>query len=64
MEIILPGGTVHEVRIGAAPVREVLEYAGLHPFAYLVERDGRIIPDDALVGEHDRLPLHPVSHGG
>ncbi|HXW99154.1 MAG TPA: MoaD/ThiS family protein [Methanomicrobiales archaeon] len=64
MQIQLPEGTSGRFEGGPATVSEVLVSLGINPAAVIVTRGGRVIPDDAVLGEDDVIRVVRVSHGG
>ncbi|MDD1665910.1 MAG: MoaD/ThiS family protein [Methanomicrobiales archaeon] len=64
MKIQLQDGTTRTFDAEAAPVSEVLLALGLNPAGVMVMRDGRLIPEDTLLGGDDEIRVIRVSHGG
>jgi len=64
MKIHLQDGTARTIDGGAARVREVLLALGLNPAGVIVSRNGRVIPEDTVLGMDDEIRVIRVSHGG
>ncbi|HVP24490.1 MAG TPA: MoaD/ThiS family protein [Methanomicrobiales archaeon] len=64
MKIQLPDGTARTFDGGAARVSEVLLALDLNPAGVIVSRNGRVIPEDTLLGRDDEVRVTRVSHGG
>jgi sulfur carrier protein ThiS len=64
MRIRLPDGTARTFDGGTARVWEVLLALDLNPAGVIVSRNGRVIPEDTLVGVEDEIRVIRVSHGG
>ena len=57
-------GTARTFDGGAARVWEVLLALDLNPAGVIVSRNGRVIPEDSLLGGDDEIRVIRVSHGG
>ncbi|HTY52211.1 MAG TPA: MoaD/ThiS family protein [Methanomicrobiales archaeon] len=64
MQVHLPDGTERTLGGGGATVSGVLLSLGINPAAVIVSRDGRVIPEDTLLGSDDEIRVTRVSHGG
>jgi sulfur carrier protein len=64
MQIHLQDGTTRAFEGGSAPVSQVLLSLGVNPVEVIVSRDGRVIPEDTLLGPDDAIRIIRVSHGG
>jgi len=64
MQVQLPDGTERTLGGGGAPVYRVLLSLGINPAAVIVSRDGKVIPEDTLLGSGDEIRITRVSHGG
>ena len=64
MSIQLPDGTI--LVPGGDPVRvlSLLQSAGINPLDVIVTKNGRLIPEDAVVFPHDEVRVFRVAHGG
>lgn len=64
MKIHLQDGTARTFGEGAARVSEVLLALDLNPVGVIVSRNGRVIPEDTILGQDDEIRIIRVSHGG
>jgi sulfur carrier protein len=62
--IRFPDGTTREYEGGEARVGEVLLALDENPAGVIVTRNGRVIPEDTLLGSDDEIRVIRVSHGG
>jgi sulfur carrier protein len=64
MKIHLQDGTSRAFEGGEAMVSQVLLSLGVNPVEVIVSRDGRVIPEDTVLGRDDEIRIIRVSHGG
>lgn len=64
MRVILPDGEMRAMSSGRSSIRNLLEELGINPLEVLVARNGRIVPEEDLVGEEDEIRVIRVVHGG
>ena len=64
MQIQLQDGTVRTFEGGGATVSQVLLSFGVNPAGVIVSRDGKVIPEDTVLGRDDMIRVIRVSHGG
>jgi sulfur carrier protein ThiS len=64
MKIHLQDGTTRRYGGEASRVWEVLLALGLNPAGVIVSRNGRVIPEDTVLGRDDEIRVVRVSHGG
>lgn len=64
MKIQLQDGTVRTYEGDAARASEVLLALDINPAGVIVSRNGRVIPEDVLLGRDDEIRVTRVSHGG
>ncbi|OFV67748.1 thiamine S protein [Methanosarcinales archaeon] len=64
MIIRLPDGSQKKVDISTMRVDELLRSLSLNPVLYLIRKDGRIIPEDSIVGGDDTIELIESTHSG
>jgi sulfur carrier protein len=57
-------GTARTFDGGSARVWEVLLALDENPAGVIVSRNGRVIPEDSLLGGDDEIRVIRVSHGG
>ena len=64
MKIRFQDGITRSLDGEKARVEEVLLALGLNPGGVIVSRNGRVIPEDTLLGRDDEIRITRVSHGG
>jgi sulfur carrier protein len=64
MKIHLQDGTVRGFDGEAVQVWELLLALELNPAGVIVSRNGRVIPEDTVLGGDDEIRVIRVSHGG
>jgi sulfur carrier protein ThiS len=64
MKIRLQDGTARTYDGEAARVWEVLLALDENPAGVIVSRNGRVIPEDTVLGRDDEIRIIRVSHGG
>ena len=64
MKIHLQDGTARTFEAGPATVSRVLLSLGVNPVEVIVARNGKVIPEDAILGPDDEVRIIRVSHGG
>jgi sulfur carrier protein ThiS len=64
MKIHLQDGTPRVYDGKAARVWEVLLALDENPAGVIVSRNGRVIPEDTVLGRNDEIRVIRVSHGG
>ena len=64
MKVHFQDGPAQTFEGGPERVLEVLHALGLNPAGVIVSRDGRVIPEDTLLGRDDEIRVIRVSHGG
>jgi len=64
MRVILPDGKTMVINSDRASIKCLLEELGINPQEVLVARNGRIVPEEDLVGGDDEIKVIRVVHGG
>jgi sulfur carrier protein len=64
MKIHLQDGTARTFDGEEARVWEMLLALGENPAGVIVSRNGRVIPEDTVLGRDDEIRITRVSHGG
>jgi sulfur carrier protein ThiS len=64
MSVCLPDGTIVEPEGVPAPVGSVLLSLGINPLEVIVTRNGRLVPEDAVISSGDEVTIFRVAHGG
>ncbi|MCX6689559.1 MAG: MoaD/ThiS family protein [Methanoregula sp.] len=64
MKILLPDKSERMIDAGARTVEQVLVDLGINPIEVIVSRNGRLVPDDAVVSGDDEIRIIRIAHGG
>ena len=64
MKVHIQGGEARSFDGGPARVWEVLHSLDENPAGVIVSRNGRVIPEDTVLGKDDEILVIRVSHGG
>ena len=64
MRILLPDKSVKIVEGEKVTVEKILLGLGIRPNEVIVTLNGRLIPEDTIVGGDDELKIIRVTHGG
>ena len=64
MNVYLPDGTVRILDGTPLMVSSFLRSMGLNPLEVIITKNGRVIPEDAVVSGSDEVRLFRVAHGG
>jgi len=64
MKIHLPDGTARTFEGGVARVSDLLLSIRVNPVGVIVSRNGRVVPEDTILGQDDEIRIIQVSHGG
>jgi sulfur carrier protein ThiS len=62
--LTLPDRSTIEEPVRGRRLETLLVDLGLNPCEVIVTRDARLLPDDALLAEDDRLRIVTIIHGG
>ena len=47
-----------------ATVEQILAEQGINPLEVIVSRNGKLIPEDTIVGADDEIRVTRIAHGG
>lgn len=64
MKLIFSGHCFSELEHEAAPVEKILLDQGINPLDVIVSRNGKMIPEDAIVETDDEILIIRIAHGG
>lgn len=64
MRVIYQDGRVKEMEITEMPIEDLLEELGINPVEVIIAKNGKIVPEDEMVGNDDELKIIGVKHGG
>lgn len=64
MRLQLPDGTILDAGADPKPAASLLARYNLNPLEVIVTRNGRLIPEDAIVSGNDEIRVFLVAHGG
>jgi sulfur carrier protein ThiS len=64
MNVYLPDGTVTILDGNPVPVISLLKTMGINPIEVIITKNGRLVPEDAVVSGSDEVKVFRVAHGG
>ena len=64
MNIILPDNSARSVNPAPRTIEQVLTELKINPVEVIVSRNGRLVPEDAIVSGDDEIRIIRVAHGG
>ena len=64
MNIILPDNSGCSIDPAPRTIEQVLRELGINPVEVIVSRNGRLVPEDAIVSGDDVIRVIRVAHGG
>jgi sulfur carrier protein len=64
MKFILPDKGTTIIDHSPGPIDRILLEMGINPLEVIVSRDGKMIPDDTIVGPEDEIRVIRIAHGG
>ncbi|MDD1712628.1 MAG: thiamine S protein [Methanoregulaceae archaeon] len=64
MRIILPDRSVRTLARYPLTIEQILTWLGMNAGAVIVIKNGKVVPEDDIAGEHDEIRIIRVSHGG
>ena len=64
MKITYPDGSVKEIGIKEISVKELLKVLGINPIGVVIAKEGKIIPNDGILRNEDKIVIHEIVSGG
>ena len=64
MTVCLPDGRIVMPEGDPVPVSSLLLSLGINPLEVIVTRNGRLVPEDAVISCRDEIKIFRVAHGG
>jgi sulfur carrier protein len=64
MKIIFPDLTTDTVGGEPGSISQILDGLGINPSEVIVSRNGKLVPEDAVVGGDDEIRIIRIAHGG
>jgi sulfur carrier protein ThiS len=64
MSVYLPDGTIMVPEGSPVPVGSLLLSLGINPLEVIVTKNGKLIPEDAVISCGDEVKVFRVAHGG
>ena len=64
MKVILPDQDVRVIEQGPVTIGELLHEIGINPLEVIVSRNGKLVPEQAIVGGNDEIRIIRIAHGG
>ena len=64
MNVQLPDRSVRKVSRGSCTIEALLTTLGINPLEVIVSVNGKIAPEDAIIGDEDAIRIIRIAHGG
>jgi sulfur carrier protein len=64
MNVQLPDGSIRKIQRDPCTIEEILNGLNINPLEVIVSVNGRVAPEDTVVGNDDTLRIIRIAHGG
>ena len=64
MKIILPSSMINIMPEDQVSVTSILDKLNINPSEVIVSRNGKLVPEDTLIGGDDEIRIIRIAHGG
>ena len=64
MKIILPNTTINIMPEDPVCITSILYKLNINPSEVIVSRNGKLVPEDTLIGGDDEIRIIRIAHGG
>ena len=64
MKIILPNTTINIMPEDPVCITSILDMLNINPSEVIVSRNGKLVPEDTLIGGDDEIRIIRIAHGG
>ena len=64
MKIIFPDSTTETKGSEPESISQILDRRKINPSEVIVSRNGKLVPEDAVVGGEDEIRIIRIAHGG
>lgn len=64
MKIIFPDSTTETIVSEPVSIGQILDRLKINPSEVIVSRNGKLVPEDAVVGGDDEIRIIRIAHGG
>ena len=64
MKIILPYSTINIMPEDPVCITSILDKLHINPSEVIVSRNGKMVPEDTLIGGDDEIRIIRIAHGG
>ena len=64
MKIILPNTTINIMQDDLVSITSILDKLNINPSEVIVSRNGKLVPEDTLIGGDDEVRIIRIAHGG
>jgi sulfur carrier protein ThiS len=64
MRLILSDQDIRIFEHSPAPVEQILLEQGINPLEVIVSRNGKLVPEDAVIQAGDEIRVIRIAHGG
>ena len=64
MKIIHPDSKVQVITGEPVSISQILDHLHINPSEVIVSRNGKLVPEDTLIGGDDEIRIIRIAHGG
>ena len=64
MKIILPNTTINIMQDDLVSITSILDKLNINPSEVIVSWNGKLVPEDTLIGGDDEIRIIRIAHGG
>ncbi|MGA9085732.1 MAG: MoaD/ThiS family protein [Methanoregula sp.] len=64
MNVILPDQGIRVMKHGPDTVGTLLQELGINPLEVIVSRNGKLVPEQTVIGGNDEIRIVRIAHGG
>ncbi|MFZ1128779.1 MoaD/ThiS family protein [Methanoregula sp.] len=64
MNVILPDQGIRVMEHGPGTVGTLLQELGINPLEVIVSRNGKLVPEQTVIGGNDEIRIVRIAHGG
>jgi sulfur carrier protein len=64
MNVILPDQGIRVMEHGPGTVGTLLQELGINPLEVIVSRNGKLVPEQTVIGGNDQIRIIRIAHGG
>ena len=64
MNVILPDQGIRVMECGPGTIGTLLQELGINPLEVIVSRNGKLVPEQTVIGGNDEIRIIRIAHGG